>query len=576
MKKLIYILPLFLLLACQVDEPAQNPVATDGPKALVAFTLTLGDESVAATQPSRSAATSCSGTAGTQSSRATVSRTPSDGPYDPGTEIENLIDIENRDFRFIFYTGTDNRLVGELTVQSVIPTYDSPQYKRYSIQGLVPAAVAEAATHGVKLCVLANWKQYPSLTPGDDIARLWESDEAVKEYADFDGMPGEGQYIPLYGIRRLPAMELDDRLITELGTVQLLRAYAKIDVTLDATVIPVKSVTLTRINSQALKAPRNILSQEDYVHGSYPLDYIPAPSIPASTSVIENIPLHEVTPDVPGQRQYRIYVPEYLNSAAGRTEITVNYQEESIPAGHIQLRDYRQSPGSLTSSSYYDILRNNWYRFSCTMTSHAELDIKLDVQPWAAVDLLAKMGLERDENGDIIVRNSKGEIIKIIQPQGSTLDFKPVELPGVGDCMGVFDGDRVLIVSRPEGMRYYNYHDVDSTGNLTLTSIEQYADEPERLDQEVEYYILDRDKMKWEQKTIHNIYCEGGHGHLIEQYTYGTKQDYDNEVAGVVRTVRYTKNEGGYVTIIYTRASDGKDYMKIVVDLDGTETYYPL
>ena len=82
--------------------------------------------------------------------------------------------------------------------------------------------------------------------------------------------------------------------------------------------------------------------------------------------------------------------------------------------------------------------------------------------------------MERDEEGYIIVRNNKGEVIKYIRTDGAELTLGPVDMPYYGVIQAVFDSKRrALLGYLPDGrMVYWNYNGEDqNTSDMTSWEI---------------------------------------------------------------------------------------------------------
>lgn len=196
-------------------------------------------------------------------------RTP-EGPYDPGTILENYIDIENRDFRVLFFDrpeddGTPNKYIGTFK-NSTINVTDETNRKKYSIEGEVDNSMLAACKNGLKVVLLANWKEYPAvavdMTTINDLATASSFDFNIAEDIKVD----ETHHIPMIGILDKEKLEFTnngDILVSNLGTLHMLRAYAKIEVTLSGTskkklaCAPV----LTKVNKRGYKFPLGVTKE---------------------------------------------------------------------------------------------------------------------------------------------------------------------------------------------------------------------------------------------------------------------------------------------------------------------------
>lgn len=94
-------------------------------------------------------------------------------------------------------------------------------------------------------------------------------------------MPSAAHPIPLYGVRRYNVDELsfDPYGFTSLGTIHLLRSYAKITVECPTAGWNLSRVSLTLYNTVGRCAPENVRDVGDYVHNSYAQDYVGTPHL---------------------------------------------------------------------------------------------------------------------------------------------------------------------------------------------------------------------------------------------------------------------------------------------------------
>ncbi len=567
--------------AGEVAEPVPVPGGVEG-SANVGFELTVSDSAT------------------DHADMYTVSRAPADGTYDPGSGLENYIDIPALDYRFYFFSNTprvgatDNKYIGAIDIISFVQIPSSPGMKRYTVVGSIPAELASQTDF--KVCVLANWKTYPSLGKGDDISILWNAADAI--FTTGDGMISDSSLIPLYGIREFSGTAFSRDVQTDLGCLHLLRAYAKVEVCLDSSVYPVDRVTVTRVSDRGFKAPHGVDTEAGYVHNSYEQDYVGSPHIPASAGIIGELPMHPVVEDgadAVSQRRYIAYLPEYDNTGDGavRTRIHITYMPLRVsgdpddgttpgdnpgdfrtPSDSYVDFKYYKDQGIHRAGEFFDILRNYWYRFSLSQ-GPLDLTVNVDVQPYAGVELMPDFGLERDEEGYIIVRNHKGEVIRYIRPDGAILTLGPVDMPYYGTIQAVFDSKRrALIGYLPGGRRvYWNYN---SDTQTEMTSWEIYSDE---RDENVDVH-LDEDYIKTPSgvgglKPFTQSFYDD-RGRVIERYVYPSNEAFErrkSEGEGAVTAVRYTGSKYGAKVLEYIDGK-GKVYCTITVSVgpDGKET----
>lgn len=438
--------------------------------------------------------------------------------------------------------------------------------------------------------MLANWGTYPTLAKGDDIAALW-SDNADNIYRFSDRPLSLEHNIPLYGIQEYTGVTLTPNMLLQLGRIHLLRAYAKVEVNLSPNVQDVESLTISRVNPRGYKAPLDVDEVGDYVHNSYEADYANTLHIPviAREEVIGDFKMTYAGGEPGGFRRYIAYIPEYDNTSAGAVKsfIKINYADKTFDPDHRIEFKYYQATGPHGKDEPFDLTRNYWYRFNVT---GGPSTITVDVQPYALVTLKPNFGLERDEDGNIIIRDQDGNIIRIVMVDNTVLNFDPFTIPNIGESTGVFDENNHCILAYLKDGRkiVYNYCDL---GRTELMSWEIYSSEDDEehlvhLEEEYIRYRYNWETKKYEEEFHHNYYDDGGC--LITRYVYPGDDSFNNRPQGgessdAIRTVRYEGDLYGDKTVYHYKydAADGtlKLFLKVIVtkkevtDEDGNTSY---
>lgn len=102
-----------------------------------------------------------------------------------------------------------------------------------------------------------------------------------------------------------------------------------------------------------------------------------------------------------------IYFPESKGNESGDLDCTISFDGENyLPAVRLPNLPYK--------------LPRNTHVVVIITVNATSIDVVVDVQPFAQVDLNPDFGLTRDENGNILVRDKNGKLIKII-PYDSTI-----------------------------------------------------------------------------------------------------------------------------------------------------------
>lgn len=350
-----------------------------------------------------------------------------EGNYDPGEGWENQIDLPGRDFRFLIFSGeTDGSqsvYQADFEVTSVLVAASTASSKTYHVLGKVDKSLITSPDR-FRIMVLANWGEYPEVKAGDNVDRVAASASAVYTFDDSRSKPGTGNLVPLYGIQRMEAVSFDALDFANLGTIHLIRAFAKIDVRMDEsnTRWSILSAAVTRCNTRGYAMPLGVYDREDYVKDNYNDDYTSSPSIPASSAESDTpVRFFRVTAD---STVYRAYVPEFVNIDADgnprpeteRMRIDVRFTDrrtgwESFLGDHyIEFKYYIAPDGNPSAAGrHFNVMRNYWYRYTIRKDAEiGDMNVTVDVQPYAEQELAPGFGLERDPvNGYIVLKKSR-------------------------------------------------------------------------------------------------------------------------------------------------------------------------
>lgn len=337
--------------------------------------------------------------------------TPTPGDYDPGTIYENYIDIENRDFRVLFF-NKNNKYIGTFKPKKF--THDTDIRKKYSIEGDVDNKMLEDCGNTLKVVLLANWKIYPVLTVGEtrieDLASISSYDFDI----DNDIMVDLTHHIPMIGILDTQELKFEkngDILTCDLGMIHMLRAFAKIEVRLGNSSVKTfdGDPVMTLVNTGGYKFPLNVTEESHYKKDNFNDDYTSEPSIPENTTSAENITMPKTSEN---SDSWVLYVPEFKNIVKKgdaleddkRARIKVRFKDIDQDY-YIDFKTY-PTPTSYEEGDHFDLLRNNWYIFEVSKKDY-ELNITVDVIPFTAVELNPDYGLKREEYTGYIIGKDK-------------------------------------------------------------------------------------------------------------------------------------------------------------------------
>ncbi len=388
------------------------------------------------------------------------SRAPStpEGGYDPGSGYENFIDIDARDFALYIFTsgtttdteatpaGSDSRLVAraEITELTPISPDANGSAKRYTCKFRLenPAAIFDATGRAsFRLVMLANWRAWAAPAP-DGSAPILAADYPADLPVSTPGVPGSGATIddlyaatastraypdpvgpsitrdtriPLFGVQAYTSVNLVANGLTDLpSTLHLLRAFAKIEVAAAPShgyeSEKIKSVTLRYCHTTFSAMPSRVYDRAHYVRDSHTLDYVDHVSIPHSVAGGFELPLqHTPTPhftanpslDTDGNGSWIIYVPEYDNTSSDATSNWLDVTFGDNKTYKVYFKNYGQLAG-VEKDQPFDLRRNNWYIYTLRRRD-LELDVEIDVQPYASASMEVGVGLLVDEMGDLMI-----------------------------------------------------------------------------------------------------------------------------------------------------------------------------
>ena len=202
--------------------------------------------------------------------------------------------------------------------------------------------------------------------------------------------------IPMYGVKSCEEMTFTPGMLTHLGTVHLLRAMAKVEMSCKTSGWTLEKVELLRYNATGCCAPSGVYSQDDYVKGNYAGDYTDAVHLPDGRN--DEAPKTRAF-DRTADGRFVAYVPEYRNVAAGTAnrkaadaaEMRVRFKEAPGKEYAVEFKYYNAPPEGSAVGDPFDIRRNYYYKFSISKTS--EPDLVVEVFPYELVELDPGFGL---------------------------------------------------------------------------------------------------------------------------------------------------------------------------------------
>lgn len=244
----------------------------------------------------------------------------------------------------------------------------------YRFIGTVKAVGGKELTAGnYKIMVFANCgTQAEDTSIGD-----WAYD-----YKEAD-VKNETQLIPMWGVATAP-LQLKKGERDDVGTIELLRAFAKVEINLNSAIsdYTITSATLSCHNTKGYCLPADYdkventkeLDQEDGTGNSNPSSFHP---YSGANSSGEPLPFYSGD-----KKSAYLYIPEYDNSTTPAT-ISLELQDADgkTTTGTLEFKDYAN--GTATGNAH-PIVRNHIYRYTVNV-SQGKLTIQAKVMPWDVV-----------------------------------------------------------------------------------------------------------------------------------------------------------------------------------------------
>ena len=308
------------------------------------------------------------------SSRSRASWGNNDNP-EAGIGFENDIDFSPENFE-VKLTLVQNEPA--LTVQNIV-YWETANENVYEFVGEVEIANPSPTPYtNAKVEIFAN------------IAK--EEREFEVNYTKY---PGRGvDYIPMWGVHTFNELSLIPGERNPLGTIYLLRAMAKIEVTLSDELMRenyfIKSASLNKHNAMGNLLPNNNSAENVGITTGYDMDKCFNPYDEGDKTPIDGQAIgFNVSSD---KKRCTIYVPEYNNIEDDLKIQPIIYKKETKNGEEIET----QITGTLNLPGYFEmsiqkeikaLVRNHWYQYNITgINDGYDLDFTMTVAPWTLVE----------------------------------------------------------------------------------------------------------------------------------------------------------------------------------------------
>lgn len=259
-----------------------------------------------------------------------------------GVGWENKID----DLQILIYDANNN-YVGK--VEDLIQLLDG----RYS--GTLSSDAEWTGNTNYKIMAFANC---PSIDNPSNISTL-------------DYTRANVSYIPMWGVTTT-TFDLTPGESDDIGSIDLLRAMAKVEVFMDAEGYTIDKISVDKSNTQGYCLPKGYDSVSETeqldMEGTDPASFHPF-------TTFENPPIKKEQ-----DGKYYIYLPEYKNTETSAAKIQVTVNRETY---ELEFKNYEN--GTPTGAPY-DIVRNHIYRYTITGVNDGELTFEYRVLLWDEVE----------------------------------------------------------------------------------------------------------------------------------------------------------------------------------------------
>ncbi|WP_297273399.1 hypothetical protein [uncultured Bacteroides sp.] len=285
-----------------------------------------------------------------------------------GNAYENRIAPD--DVQVILFNTSGDR-VATVEILSYYPLNDGSDDYRF-----IGSVTAEDGTltsgQSYKLMVFANCGTFAA---DSDLGSLFFTYNEANVKA-------ESQLIPMWGVIT-PTLTLEKGKQQDLGTIDLLRAMAKIEINLASTISGTHTITgatLSKYNSRGYCLPKDYAAVENTKEleqetGNSKDTFNPCINAPVSSDLAFSYSEDKKTA--------WLYIPEYDNSPTDAATISITLSDGSnTTTGTLEFKDYAN--GTATGDAH-DIVRNHIYRYTVNVET-SKLTVQYKALPWNLVE----------------------------------------------------------------------------------------------------------------------------------------------------------------------------------------------
>lgn len=295
------------------------------------------------------------------------------------TDVENQINVNSLQ---VFLYTTDGTLIGK--VVDLVHRQDADKKNLYYFSGNVTFAktTMKDGKLNCKVVVLANCADYNPTTD----ATLSDMNAALT----FDRVAEPANGIPMWGVQTINA-SFSDGLATDIGTINVLRAEAKITVTINAEYKDkVTKIVLSKSNPKGYVCPKgydttdetNNLDEETCIN-------------PYTSGSTEKITLSRSDD---GTTYSTVYVPDIDNSD---NSVVLKVTTTTIGDKEIYFKTYTDGDVN-ASETPMNIVRNHSYSYYIERVDDTRLLVAFQVSPWSQVTSQIGYDAQNGKDADFV------------------------------------------------------------------------------------------------------------------------------------------------------------------------------
>ena len=290
-------------------------------------------------------------------------------------EFENMIDPTQLHVELsLTFIENDETKESTITVNSIscqkLNQANQDEVDLYQFVGEVNVNVDPATTfQTAKIMVYAN--------------NNGKNESFVTNYDEFSGKGVE--LIPMWGVKTLENIKLTPGSLSDIGSIPLLRAMAKIEVTWESnSSFAQKGYT---INSAGLSKYNRNGNLKPSFSGTEPentTDY----KINAINSLVSTSDASGLLFCQASANSYVIYIPEYENPKLNNDDDVVIWLDILDTEGNSISSSLNETHGSITMTDM-DIVRNHWYKYiidDVVVDTEVTFELQYQVMEWTPIN----------------------------------------------------------------------------------------------------------------------------------------------------------------------------------------------